>query len=259
MNLEVLRILSRIARSDRRAYQSRMNRAQPALRMLMSILVILLSALSRNALFTGSIIAAQLVRLALRDAGTIAACLRPSLTAAAVCVLFLLPSIVLGIGGGSLSIVMKVFASVLTLSLLNEDLSWKEITAALGRCHVPGIFILTLDLTVRFLVILGRYSGGILEAVTLRRVGERNWRSAQTGGVLGITFLKSRQMAQQTSEAMACRCWSGEYKGTDGSPAAPETAADRAGRICNLAEAAAGTAAVFWFLWTQAMMRGGMP
>ena len=254
MNLEVLRILSRIASSDRRAGQSRMNRAQPALRMLACFLVILLCALSRNALFTGSIIAAQLVRLALRDAGAIAACLRSSLTAAAVCVLFLLPAIVLGIGGSSAAIVMKVFASVLTLSLLNEDLSWKEITAALGQCHVPGIFILTLDMTVRFLVILGRYSGEILEAVTLRRVGEKNWRSAQTGGVLGITFLKSRQMAEQTSEAMACRCWRGEYKGTDGSPSAPETAAGRSVRIYNVAEIIAGAAVVLWFLRTQTMM-----
>ena len=65
---------------------------------------------------------------------------------------------------------------------------------------------------IRFLVILGRYMSRILEAVTLRRVGEENWKNAASGGILGLTYLKSQQMADHTAEAMACRCFDGDYR-----------------------------------------------
>lgn len=185
--------------------------AAPWVQLLTAFVCILLCALTRNMFFVYCILAVLLMELALLPAQEIPGVLRPVLTAALFTMLIMLPAVFLGQPKSMLTVSFKVCEAVLVLSLLNRRLSWKEVTGALGALHVPGIFLLTLDTAVRFLVILGRYAQQMLEAVSLRRVGEKNWRNAGTGGVLGTTFLKSQQMAQQTSEAMACRCFNGEY------------------------------------------------
>lgn len=60
---------------------------------------------------------------------------------------------------------------------------------------MPQIFILTIDMTVHFLVILGRVSNAIVEAVELRTCGKKNpnWKKAPTGGILGTTYLISKE------------------------------------------------------------------
>ena len=83
---------------------------------------------------------------------------------------------------------------------------------AMGEMHFPQILIMTLDTMVRFLVILGRFMGRVLEAVGLRKVGKDNWKNAGTGGILGVTYLKAQQMEVHTEEAMACRCFEGTYR-----------------------------------------------
>ena len=45
----------------------------------------------------------------------------------------------------------------------------------------------------------------------MRSVGTVNWKHSGAGGILGTTFLKSQQMAQQTEEAMRLRGFDGAY------------------------------------------------
>ena len=216
MNIELLRLLARLERSDLTAANDKRSESNAAAWLMAAILTILLCALSSNAIFTISVIAVMLLRVSVMETGGMARTLRTSAAASAFAAIFMLPAALLGSSGAFGNVVLKVFESVLVLSALRERVSWKGLTAAMGQLHMPGIFVLTLDMTVRFLVLLGRYSNAILEAVTLRRVGEENWRNAGTGGVLGTTFLKARQLSEQTGEAMACRCWDAEAAETEG-------------------------------------------
>ena len=215
MNLALMRLIGRILRSDQRFYDDNSTRPRPAaaLRLLGAILCILLCAISRNAWFTLTVIAVELARVCMKPAKEIAHILRPVLLAVVFAAVFTLPAVVLGSPGSFGNVTMKVAESVLVLSVLNEEVSWKETTGALTAFHLPEVFIITLDSTIRFLVILGRFSNTMLEAVSLRRVGRKQWRNAGTGGILGTTFLKSQQMAQETSEAMICRGFTGEVHG----------------------------------------------
>ena len=83
---------------------------------------------------------------------------------------------------------------------------------------IPGIFTMTLDMMMRFLVLLGRHSHAMLEAISLRTVGSVSGRQRDraryktAGGVLGTTFLVSQRLSQQTFEAMECRGYDGVYK-----------------------------------------------
>ena len=52
----------------------------------------------------------------------------------------------------------------------------------------------------------------ILTSVRLRSVGKNPQKAKALSGVLGISFLKSGEMAEEMHAAMCCRGFTGEYK-----------------------------------------------
>lgn len=212
MNLKVMSLTAGIMNTEKRQSAAAQNRIAPALRLVVSVMAILLCAISRNAFFTGCVIAVELLRTAMMSAESIRGILKKTVLPVLFTGLIMIPAVFFGSPGTFGTVTMKVFESVLVLSILNEDTAWSEMTGALSHLHVPQLFIMTLDTTVRFLVVLGRYSNRLLEAVNLRRVGKKNWKNAGTGGVLGVTWLKSQQMLRANSEAMTCRCFNGIYR-----------------------------------------------
>ena len=250
MNMQLMKLLSVLLRRDRQEAGGGRGllaaQCKSAL-LLLALLTILLSSVSTNGIFVLSIAALLLLRLGLWEGEIIAEVLKTTLLAAGAAAVFMLPSVFLGNPGSFGTVTGKVFLSVLVLSMLREAVPWKDMTAALSAFHVPVLFILTLDMTVRFLVLLGQFSGAMLEAVSLRRVGKRTWRNAGTGGILGNTFVKSQQLAQQTQEAMACRCWSADMQ-----PKGRQKHTNQAGRLRRCAPVIGAAAAeLVWFALTQ--------
>lgn len=220
MNVDhkIMQLISRILESDSKRKNDKQPRILPALRLSVVLLCILLCALSRNAIFVVGILAAELLRLAFLPAPRIAGVLKRLALPVLFTLLIMLPSVFLGHPRTMLTITMKVTCSVLLLLLANEELDWRDMTGVFRSWHVPGVFTMTLDMTMRFLVMLGRYANAMLEAISLRTLntlkGRRRDRARyQTaGGVLGTTFLVSQRMAQETYEAMECRGYDGDYR-----------------------------------------------
>ena len=212
MNLKLMKLLDRFLKTEAPSILPKQSRFHPALFLCLVFLTIVLCALSANAIFTVSVIAVLLLITAMLPPAEMVQVLKPVPLPVLFAILILLPAVFMGNPGTMLTVSMKVFESVLFLSLFNHFTDWKETTEALRVLHVPSILIFTIDTMIRFLVILGRYMSRILEAVTLRRVGEENWKNAASGGILGLTYLKSQQMADHTAEAMACRCFDGDYR-----------------------------------------------
>lgn len=244
MNIKVMRLLARLLKSDREAGTTKYSAAGC---LLLALVTVLLCALSGNAVFPITVIAAELFRLSLRKPETIAHVMGTVLLAAGAAAVFMLPAVFFGSPGSFGTVTMKVFESVLVLSMLGEDVPWKEMTAAMGKLRLPAVFVMTLDMTVRFLYLLGRFSNSVLEAVTLRQVGGKDWKSAGTGGILGNTFLKAQEMSKGTGEAMMCRCWDGEYAGHGADRGKEKSSGPAAGVIL--------AAELVWFVMTQRWMR----
>ena len=173
MNLQLMKILSRLLETEAGRDEDRKLPVLPWVRILLAVLTIFLCALSRNAVFTYGVLAVELLHLSLLTTGQV------------------------------------------------------EITGAFGALHFPDLFVLVLDQTVRFLVLLGRYSNEIFEAVTLRMVGglqeriskedegrrlSHHARQHNFGGILGTTFLRARRMSAASYEAMECRGFDGTYR-----------------------------------------------
>lgn len=212
MNPKFIHIIGIIIKSDRNSQaQEGKVRIFPLLRLLAAILTILLCALSKNALFTVTVISVELLRTALLSADQIRRVIRPVLTAAFFTALIMLPAVFMGYPSTFGTVTMKVFESVMVLALLNEKVAWKDMTGAFASLHLPSIFIYTLDSTIRYLFILGCFLAALSEAVWLRTFGKTNWRKAGTGGIMGTAALKSNQMAGRQYEAMLCRGFRGKY------------------------------------------------
>jgi len=72
--------------------------------------------------------------------------------------------------------------------------------------------ILPWFITLKYISILGEICVDILRAVSLRSVGKNPDKAKSFSGVLGITFLKSSEMAEEMYASMCCRGFTGEYQ-----------------------------------------------
>jgi cobalt/nickel transport system permease protein len=211
LDQELMRMISAVARRDRHE-DHRQSLIHPLFRIGTAFFCILLCALSRNAVFTGIVLIAELCELACLKASAIRRVLSAVLPAVLFSFLIMLPAIFLGSPASAVTISMKAAVSVMLLALINAETDWKEITSCLAMMHVPGVVIFIMDSTINFLVLLSRFANQMLEAIQIRAVGRSSWKESQIGGVLGTVYLKSQKMADASSEAMICRGFAGEYQ-----------------------------------------------
>jgi cobalt/nickel transport system permease protein len=77
---------------------------------------------------------------------------------------------------------------------------------------VPDIFILVLDIAIKYIVMLGEFALNMLYALKLRSIGINNHKYISLSGIAGTMFIKSKEMAEEMYTAMECRGFTGEYK-----------------------------------------------
>lgn len=156
-----------------------------------------------------------LVLLSLMRAEDITAILKVSFVMSFFTGLILLPSAFAGYGFNSIMIIMKVFATVTAVNILSRSTRWHALTRALKRFFIPDIFILVLDITIKYIVMLGEFSLNMLYSLKLRSVGRNRSKYTSISGIAGTMFIKSREMSEDMYSAMACRGFTGEYKNYD--------------------------------------------
>jgi cobalt/nickel transport system permease protein len=115
--------------------------------------------------------------------------------------------------GNNLAVVVKVFLCLEMVSIFNHTTQWNHITTALRKLHIPGIFIFTLDITLKYTVLLGSFISDVLTSLQLRSVGKNNKKYQSVGGVMGVTFIRGTEMSRDMYEAMRCRGFTDDYKG----------------------------------------------
>lgn len=200
-----------------RVQRGREGRLQiPAVWKLLLLLTMLVTlSLAQNRLLLLSCAALVLGYLCLLPAELIRSVLRPALGAAILSGLLFLPAMILRPAGisNNLILVGKVFLSVTMVGIFNRRTQWNRITGALRRLRVPGVFVFTLDLTLKYIVLLGTLLTDLLTALQLRAVGRFQRKYRAVGGVLGVTFLRASQLSRETWEAMQCRAFTDDYKG----------------------------------------------
>lgn len=184
----------------------------PILKLLLMLGMIVGISLVRNMLYVYIGIAIILVHLCFLSGEHLRRTVAASLFATFISALILLPSVFLGSPSSMLTVSLKVFACVSLVGILSSTTSWNRLTAGLARLHVPNVFIFTLDITLKYIVILGDVCLSMLNALKLRSIGRNRDKASSLSGILGFAFLKSRSMADEMYQAMECRGFDGDYR-----------------------------------------------
>ena len=187
-------------------------------KLLIMLVCILLTSLSRNFLFVLMMLAVVLVRACLLPREALARMMAGAAAAAGVTLLIMLPATLLGQPQSALTMATKAFVAtglVLTVALTTPE---ADLTRALRLLRVPAIAILTIDLTLRSIVRLGEAASEVLTSLRLRSVGRNPNRSTTMGGIGGMVLLKAGRAAQETHDAMRCRGFDGTYRAGSSTP-----------------------------------------
>lgn len=182
------------------------------MRLVFTLLCIVLMAVSHNMLFTYIILAAFLVRAMVLPADQLSRVFLDAVGAALFSMLILLPSVFLGTPRTMLTVSVKVFVSVGLINLMSAVLPFNQITAALKVFHLPDTVIFIFDITLKYIAILGGLCLDVLISLRMRSIGRNRDKGSSMSGVLGVTLLKSREMADGMYAAMVCRGFEGEYR-----------------------------------------------
>jgi cobalt/nickel transport system permease protein len=191
-------------------------RAIPALiKFILVVALLILLSVSQNRLVIMLFAAVIQVYICTWQPKDILSVLKPSLAAALLALVLFIPAMIMNPSGisNNLRIVLKVFLSLEIVSIFNHTTQWNHITGALRKLHIPGIFIFTLDITLKYIVLLGTLITDILTALSFRSVGKNNKKYQSVGGVMGVTFIRGAEMSQEMYEAMRCRGFTDDYRG----------------------------------------------
>lgn len=208
--LSLLGVLSRIRRQS--GYRTDRFQAGAVLKVASALLVVVFLSVSRSFTFVLVINVLLLLALSMMDGREILKILRTSLAVTLFTVILLLPAAFSGNYYSAVMLPAKVFATVTTVGILSHSTRWNSITGALKAFFVPDIFILVLDITLKYIVMLGEFSLSMLYSLKLRSVGVNRNKYASLSGVAGTLFIKSREMAEDMYAAMECRGFTGEYR-----------------------------------------------
>jgi cobalt/nickel transport system permease protein len=127
-------------------------------------------------------------------------------------IVIMLPSAFFGSAYSVIMIPAKVFATITAVNMLSHSTQWNHIIGALKRFFVPDLFIFVLDITIKYIVMLGEFSLEMLYALKLRSVGKNRSKYLSLSGIAGTMFIKSKEMSEEMYAAMECRGFTGEYR-----------------------------------------------
>ena len=177
--------------------------------------VIILIAVTRNMFILLGITAVLLLYLCTWPPKDILNVLKSACGAGIIAVLIFVPAVIMNPANlpNSLVTISKVLLSVSFVAVFNHTTEWNHITRALRQLHVPGIFVFTLDVTLKFIIQLGTLIVELLTSLSMRSVGKNNKKYTSIGGVMGVTFIKGIQRNREMYEAMVCRGFTDDYKG----------------------------------------------
>lgn len=181
-------------------------------KLMSAILLIIFVSLSRSYSFLMIIDVYLLLIISTLKVKEIVHIIKMAVVVTIFTIIILLPSIYMGNQNNSVLLVIKALTTITVVNIISSISKWNDITKTLKVFFIPDIFILVLDITIKYIVIFGDFSINMLYALKLRSVGKNKNKSNSVSGIIGTMFIKSKEMAEEMYGAMECRGFTGEYK-----------------------------------------------
>jgi len=183
----------------------------PSLKVAGTILMILCVSISRSFIYLLIIDIYVLINLFLIGKKSSKRILFKSFIFPLITLITLIPSMIFENIYNSLLILQKIIITILLMNILSHTSRWSEISKSLKLLFIPDIFIWIMDLTIKYIVLLGEYTINLLHALKLRSIGITPDKYNSLTGIIGNLFIKSYKMSEEMSHAMECRGFVGEY------------------------------------------------
>ena len=187
-------------------------RVDPAFRILGLLVTIFCVSAASNMFFVYIILGIFLVWMATKKGSDIIEILRPALIAAVFAALIMIPAIFIGQTSSFLRISIKVFITVGCVINLSRSVAYNELIAGFRTYHIPGIIIFIVDITLKYIVMLGEIATHAFDALRSRSVGRNTHKQQVFGGIAGTLFLRLHDSGTRMYEAMECRGFVGDYE-----------------------------------------------
>jgi cobalt/nickel transport system permease protein len=183
----------------------------PTLKVVSVILMILCVSISRSFIYIFIIDIYVLINLFLMEKKSRKMILFKSFMFPLITLIALIPSMYYGNIHNSLLLFQKLIITILLMNLLSHNTKWSEISKSLKLLFIPDIFIWIMDITIKYIVLLGEHSINLLNALKLRSIGITYNKYNSLTGIMGNLFIKSYKMSEEMFHAMECRGFVGEY------------------------------------------------
>lgn len=204
--IKVISIIRQSKSSDKLIYL-----INPTLKVISTIVLILCISVSRNLISLLIMDIYVLTNLFLMENKLIKRIVFKSLIFPIITLIALIPSMFYGNVCNSVLLFQKVILSILLMNLLSHHTKWSEISKSLKMLFIPDIFIWIIDITIKYIVLLGEYSVNLLYALKLRSIGITINKYKSLTGIMGNLFIKSYKMSEEMFHAMECKGFVGEY------------------------------------------------
>ncbi|WP_026886224.1 energy-coupling factor transporter transmembrane component T family protein [Clostridium beijerinckii] len=204
--IKIISIIRQNKNQDKLVYS-----INPTLKVISTIIIIICISLSRSLIYLLILDIYAFINLFLMEERARKRIFLRSLTFPLVTLIALIPSMLYGNVYNSLLIFQKLIITILLMNLLSHSTKWSEISKSLKLLFIPDMFIWIMDITIKYIVLLGEYSINLLYALRLRSVGITKNKYTSLTGIMGNLFIKSYKMSEEMFQAMECRCFVGEY------------------------------------------------
>ena len=204
--IKIVSIIRQNKSSDKLVYL-----INPTLKVITTIFNIVLISISRSFIYLSILDVYALSNLLLMEKKSMKRILLKSLIFPFITLIALIPSMFYGNIYNSLLLFQKIMTTILLMNLLSHNTKWSEISKSLKLIFIPDIFIWIMDITIKYIVLLGEHSINLLYALKLRSVGITSNKYNSLTGIMGNMFIKSYKMSEEMYHAMECRCFVGEY------------------------------------------------
>lgn len=183
----------------------------PTLKVISTLVMILCVCISRRFSYLIAVDIYVLINLFLMEKKLRKMILINSFIFPIITIIALIPSMVYGNIYNSILLFQKLIITILLINLLSHNTKWSEMSKSLKLLFIPDIFIWIMDISIKYIVILGEHSVNLLNALKLRAIGITSDRYKSLTGIMGNLFIKSYKMSEEMSYAMECRGFVGEY------------------------------------------------
>jgi len=204
--IKIISIIRQNKNQDKLVYS-----INPTLKVVSIIVMILCVSISRSFIYLFIIDIYMLINFFLMEKKLRKRVLLKSFIFPLVTLIALIPSMLYGNIYNSLLIFQKLIITILLMNLLSHNTKWSEISKSLKFLFIPDMFIWIMDITIKYIVLLGEHSINLLFALKLRSIGITSNKYNSLTGIMGNLFIKSYKMSEEMFHAMECRGFIGEY------------------------------------------------